>query len=398
MEVLGYDRIAFMMILTYEALNLLVMPLGASIADTMTYFLLQEVLGLSAVIMAAVLITNAENIAAIYRILLLGVIFTMLVGVLENYMQLPPWANFIPSFMRIDEGYLATFLSPQARVGDNRYRIRSTFPVVLYYTQYLSLLMPLILSTIWAARKRYLVVSVMLLVLLLHTVWFTNARTAFISFLIPLFMFAGVTLFKLFRGGSKRDSLKAGVFAALLLLLVGMLGGVLATSHRAQMYTFGGQQHAASDETRDMQWANAWRQLAKNPIGIGAGNSVNTVGVEKPGKINLVVDSLYINVLVDVGYIGFVCFFGFFLRIAWLGLQVYVRAKSTIEEQAGSAAIGLISFVVVDYVISNTDVNYVAFLLAGLILATKRLQDERLVAEARASAEPSTALVKPRGI
>lgn len=397
-EVLGYDRIALLLFGLYEVMNVLVLPMAPSLSETVSYYLLQQLQSLAVVLMAGVLMASEANIALIVRTVVLGSIFTMSVGVLENYMQSPPWANYIPPFMRIDENFLATFLSPQARAGDSRYRIRTTFPIVLYYTQYLSLMVPLILYTCWQARKRHLAVAIALLGLLLHTIWFTNARTAFISLLVPLFAFAGMGMLRLLRGGHKRDTLKLGLVLSVLLLAMALLGGALATSHRLQMYTFGGSQHASSDETRDEQWNNAWNQLRKNPIGIGAGNSVNAVGVERPGKITLIVDSLYINMLVDVGFIGFVGFFGLFLRAAWIGVFVFLRAARPVEEYAGAAAIGLISFVIVCYVISTTDNVYLALLFAGIILAIKRLQDQRLADEARAAAAkaPANSLVRRR--
>lgn len=395
-EVLGYDRIAIMLIGMYELLNILVLPLAPKFDETITYFILQQVMSFSTVIMAAILLNEPKNISTIYQVVMISFIFTMLVAVLENYMQMPPWTNYIPSFMQVDENFLSLFLSPQARVGDNRYRIRSTFPIVLYYSQYLCVVMPLLLHSVFTARGKNVLPALALVPLMLHTVWFSNSRTAMLSLLIPLFGLAALQLVKIFRNKTKRDSLKAGVIVALLLVMVGGLGGVLATSHRAQMYTFGGSQHNASDETRDQQWDNAWRQLAKNPIGIGAGNSVNAVGVVKPGRDNLIVDSLYINVLVDVGFLGFFSFFGYFVWVSYIGILVYLRSQNRIEEQAGAAALGLISFVVSAYVISNTDVYYLSFLFAGMIMATKRLQDQRLAAEAAAVRVPSTDLAPRR--
>ncbi|MBU6166715.1 MAG: O-antigen ligase family protein [Alphaproteobacteria bacterium] len=395
-EVLGYDRVALTLFGMYEALNFMVLPLAPGIGDTISYLFLQQVMALSTVLMAAVMMTNPDLMGRIYRTILLGMIFTMLVGLLENYMQSPPWANYIPSFMQIDEAFLTSFLSPQSRIGDNRYRIRTTFPVVLYYTQYLCLVLPMLLHAIWRTKGRQVLAGVALVPLILHTVWYCNARTAVLALLIPLFSFGALALVKQLRDNRQRDMLKPGVAMAVVLLLVGMLGGLLATSHRAQMYTFGGSQHNASDETRDQQWANAWRQLRKNPIGIGAGNSVNAVGVPKPGKDNLIVDSLYINVLVDVGYLGFACFFGLFVWVGIRGFQVFLRAGTVLEEQAGAAAIGLISYVIACYVISNTDVNYLAFLFSGMVIATKRLQDQRLAAEAAAVRVPSTDLAPRR--
>jgi hypothetical protein len=398
-EVMSHDRIAISLFLLYESLNILVLPLSPKISDTVSFLVLQEVMNLSAVTMAGVLLTKPNNIRIIYAGIVVTAIYAMLVCIVENDMQIPPWADYIPSFMQIDQSFLSRILSPQARIGDNRYRIRSTFPVVLYFTQYLSLVLPLVLYAAWRMRGRYRILGLALVPLVLHTVWYANARTAISALLIPLFVFAALSLWRSLRQGRNSDALRTGIRAAVIMLLVGMLGGVLATSHRAQMYTFGGKQHAGSNDARDRQWANAWKQLAKNPIGIGAGNSVARVGIAVKGRDNLIVDSLYINLLVDVGYLGFFAFFGMFIRCAWLGITCFMRAVNEIEEQAGAAAIGLISYVTTCSVVSTTDSGYLSFLLCGMIVATKRLQDQRIAEEARLSnlPAPTSALAVRRG-
>ena len=388
-EVMGHDRIAISLFLLYESLNLIVLPLSPGISSTLSFLFLQEVFNLSAVIMAGMLMAKPSSIRLIYSVIVGAAIYTMVVGVVENEMQIPPWAEYIPSFMQIDESFLSRILSPQARIGDSRYRIRSTFPVVLYYTQYLSLVMPLILYSAWRMRGRYRVFSFIVMALVLHTVWYCNARTAILSLLIPLFAYGALFMVRSVRNGRNTDALRTGIRAGMILLLVGILAGVIATSHRAQMYTFGGKQHDASNIARDQQWDNAWRQLARNPIGIGAGNSVAKVGISVPGRDNLIVDSLYINLLVDVGFLGFAAFFGLFLRCAYLGVMCFLRATNELEEQAGSIGIGLVSYVVACSVVSTTDSGYLSFLFCGMILAIKRLQDQRLAEEARVRAMPA---------
>ncbi|OSZ62741.1 hypothetical protein CAP39_14845 [Sphingomonas sp. IBVSS1] len=380
-DTLGYDRIAISLFLLYECLNFIVLPLSPGPAETASYWALQDVMNFSAVIGAAAFLHNPKNFKPIYAVVTCVAIYSMLVAVLENYMQIPPWAENIPSFMRIDEDWLARILSPQARIGDTRYRIRSTFPVVLYYTLYLSLVMPMVLYAMTRMTGRFRILGLGLIVLVLHTAWFANARTAIIALIVPLVCFSVMTVARSIANGSRRDALKFGIRGMMVLMAVGMLGGVLATSHRAQMYVFGGKQHAGSNLAREKQWANAWAQLAKNPVGVGLGNSIEIVGVDVRGK--KIVDSLYINMLVDLGYLGFIAYFGMFLRCAWLGVRCFLRAANEYEEYAGAAAVGLIGYTINCSVVSNTDSAYLAFLFCGLIIATKRHQDRRITEEAK---------------
>jgi hypothetical protein len=395
-DILSYDRTLISLFLLYELLNIVVLPMAPSIPDTLSFWALQDLMNFSAVILAASMLHKPRNFKLIYAVVTCTAIYSMMVAVLENYMQIPPWAEHIPSFMRIDDEWLARILSPQARIGDSRYRIRSTFPVVLYYTLYLSLMMPMVMYSITRMTGRFRILGIAIIPLILHTAWFANARTAIIACIVPVVCFSVMTVLRSLADGNRRDILKFSIRATIVLLIIGMMGGVLATSHTAQMYVFGGKQHAGSNDAREQQWANAREQLRKNPVGIGLGNSIEQVGIDVRGR--KIVDSLYINMLVDLGFLGFIAYFGMFLRSAWLGIRCFMRAANEVEEYAGAAAVGLIGYTINCAVVSNTDSAYLAFLFCGLIVATKRMQDKRLAEEALAAARPAPtgALVKAR--
>lgn len=377
-DLLTWDRWAFRLYVGYICIAIAVLPLARDPLGSFTYGLLQETLALAPMVMAAWLFATVGNVDRVLNVILLGGIASMLIAVLENIMQVPPWVGYVPSFMQIDPVAIEIIYSPQARVGDSRYRIRSVFPVVLYYTQYLNLLLPLFIYKVWRAKGRARVLAWALVPLILHTVWFANARTAFIPLFSSLFGLAGLVLIRTSFFRTRGDSLPGGIMVVLLLVCMGLMGGALATSHRLQMYTFGGAQHAASNDSREKQWENAWSQLAKNPIGVGVGNSPDVVGISNTKTTRPVVDSLWINQLVDIGVLGFVCYFGFYFRLVWIGVQTFLRADGEEEEMAGVLALGVLNFVISAYVISHTDNNYILMVFAIATLALARRQQHRL--------------------
>jgi len=79
-----------------------------------------------------------------------------------------------------------------------------------------------------------------------------------------------------------------------------------------------------------------------------------------------------------VGYLGFACFFGVFLRLAWVGIRTYMRSNNDEEDWAGILAIALINFVVCSSVVSFNDNNYLAIVMAVILLALTRRQEQRL--------------------
>lgn len=383
-DVLGllkWDRPAFLMYMGYLSLVVLTVPVSRDPASTLTYALLQETLALAPMVVAAILFSSdPKSVPQVIRVMTFAAVATMVIGVVEIAMQMPPWLDFIPPFMTIDPEVVGVVYSPQARVGDWRYRMRSTFQVVLYYTQYLNLVVPLVLYAAWRAKGRWRFMAWLLVPLVLHTVWFTNARTSFIAMFLSVFGILGMVLLRLAFFRNKGDPMPRNLMAVFAVLAIIGLGGAIASSHRLQMYTIGGSQHAASNATRDVQWSTTWEHLKKNQFGVGLGNSLKYVGNVKPGGTR-VIDSLWINQLVDVGILGFLFYFGFYLRIAWVGMWTFLRAESEDEELAGIMGLGVFNYVVACYVVSNTDNSYVAMVLSVGVLALARMQQRRRTGE-----------------
>jgi hypothetical protein len=395
-DLVGYDTLAFRLYGLFLLMQLVVLPLSPMPLDAFSYEVMQGVLDISAMVAAGWCFSDVKRVPQLMRVLVLGCIFTMLVTLLENYLQRPPWFGYIPNFMKVDPTLLETYLSPQARVGDNRYRIRATFGIVLYYSQYLGLLFPALLYEMWKAKGWKRLLSLLLIPLILQTVWFINARTASIALLISLFGFGGLVMVRQLFFRPRGDALRSGIMISLVLLALAGLAGAIASSHRLKMYTFGGQQHAGSNAVRDQQWEGAWRAVRKNPIGVGMGIPLPEVGKMSSSGI-AIVDSYYINLLVGVGPLGFIGFIGCLARVAYLGLVTFLRAKDNLEEWGGVLAIGLVNYIVSDYVISYVDNNYLAFTMVVAVLALHRHQSARIAAEVpqtKALPSPSTALVR----
>lgn len=330
------------------------------------------------------------------RLVVLAAVGTMLIGVLENYMQRPPWLGLLSGYLQVDPGLIEVVASPQSRIGDARYRIRSTYITVVYYAQYLAVVMPLVLHAILKAKGRYRWIAMMILPLILHTIWFINARTAVVSFVLSVAGLAALEIVRNLRRGIVKDPLKRdiSVFGAMLGLAI--MGLAFANSHRLQVLTIGGVQHASSTETRDRQWDNTWAYLPTHPFGAGYGRSGVLVGTMSRTGVP-VTDSLFINFLVEFGVLGFIGFFGCLLRCAWLGVKTYLHADNAEEELGGPLGLAMLSYVLACYVVSSTLSNYVTFVLAAAILALHARQRRRIALTPQmltAPRQPGTALAR----
>ena len=383
-DIFGYDRWAVRAFFLFVLGLIMGSPLSPTPFGTVLNGINFLTLMMFAAMAAAYSMTNLKNVERMLSIIAIGAIITMLITILENYMQVPPWINYIPSFMRVDEELMAEYLSPQSRFFDNRYRIRATFTHVLFYAQYLNIVLPLLIYTVWRMRKTRPLLAIMLFGLILQTVWYCNARTAVIGLLISILGYASLCAVRIafFRRGG--DPIISSITAFFIVMFIGLGALTVASSHRLTMMTIGGVQHNSSDNARDGQWQNAWAQLARNPIGIGIENVQDKVGVMVHGK--LILDSAYINLLVGAGPLGFLGFIGCLARVAYLGVITFLRATEPDDDYGGIIALGLINYIITLYVISHFDNNYLVAVIAVLALALHRAQAKRLAAQAPAPA------------
>lgn len=379
--------------LCYYAVCLLVAAVGLTPATSLGIVANSLMLNSVHMVVAVWLFRRESAYWSVTLSITLALIFVLLVALLESWMQMPPWINHIPSFMRVDEDYLELYLSPQSRIGDGRYRVRSTFPLVLYFGFYLNLVMPLLLYYMSRMRGPKILLALALAVLIAFVVWFANARTAILSVAFSVAGFMALLMGRQLLSGRKTDGLKSGLVLAGLAAALLMGAALVASSHRAKVFMFGGAQHADSDAGRDLQWDNTWRYLRGNVIGAGAGNSGILVGVPQANGI-LAVDSGWINILVDNGPLSFVFYMTIWLRLIYLGIVTFLRARTPLENLAGVFAICILNYVVSSYVVSSGLVTYLCYIYGPGILTLHRWQSQRLAAEA-AQANPTDEPVTP---
>lgn len=397
-DTLGHDQAALRLYMLYLLTLVWTLPLAQQPIGTLEKAVSQELLSVVPMIAVAWFLSDIKRLPPLLLLVSVTCIFTMLVAVLENFLQRPPWFGYMPSFLQVDSSLLDTYLAPQSRTGDGRYRIRATFGIVIFYSQYLCLLFPLLFWHILQMRGTKLILAALLMVLMLIIVWYLNSRTASLALLVTLFGTASLYAWRLIMFRRNGDSFKTIFAFVLVVAAAAAMVVAIAGSHRLQMYTIGGSQHVGSDAVRDTQWQKAWAQLAKNPIGVGAGNSPPLVGALSPQGI-YIVDSLYINLLVDYGPLGFIGFLGCLLRVCWLGILTYLRAEDDLDEWAAPLSLGILSFVVSAYVISNISNNFIVLVLCACVLVLHRRQALRVTQAmtiGRATGPGSSAIVAVR--
>ena len=298
---------------------------------------------------------------------MLATVFIFILTVLEYMQRKPIWFGYIPSFLKIDGPLYHAIMQEQVRVGDDRYRARGVFAVHLYFAQFILLVTPFILHQFIESRgwKRFWSFSLLAFTLLI--IWMTNTRTGMSGFILVCSGMIGLYALRRFlRPLNKSDMVAPAIFMAAPLAILSFVA-LVSISPRLQSMTIGGAQHRSSDLGRDMQWTRGMAALESNPLGYGANNSAPLAG--RLAGDRYIIDSLWLNWLLDFGVLGFLAFFGFCVIAAYYGVLLYISSKSEADDLMGPAAVAVGGFVLTAYTISFAGNIPFMLILAGSIIA-----------------------------
>jgi hypothetical protein len=306
------------------------------------------------------------------------------IGVLEFFEGHVLWAGHIPPFLAVGDDTVARILAGAARLGSGKYRIQSVFGTPLTFGEYIALTMPFVLH--FALNRYHWLVrlaAVATVPLFFFDVIAADTRLGFIGCLMSL----GLTLLTwgLLRWREMRASLvgPAVVLAYPMIAAVGLLASFSIGSLRVRVWGGGAQQY--STQGRDIQWAMGWPKIFHAPWGHGIATNGTVLGFFAPGADFPTVDSYYLTLLLDYGFIGYGLFLATFVFTILASLFYGVLHDDRDKEVRFliPVAIALTNFLVIKSVLSQEDNLSLAFMMVGAGVA--------LIARARARSQADVA-------
>lgn len=299
----------------------------------------------------------------------LALFVVMVLTIFESRTHLPVWIPHIPSFLEVDGPQMAAFLSTQFRY-DGTYRAKGTFGVHLYYSQLLLIMLPFVIHKVLdAATPARRAVALGFLALTLLTIFLNNTRTAMTGQLVVMAgMFGIFALRHYLHTRSKLDMTGPAVALAIPSAVV-VLAVLVASSTRLRNMTIGGKANVGSDDVRAGQWERAFSALASNPLGHGAGDSGPLTGRLANGI--WIVDSQWINFLVDYGIIGGLGLITFLALVAISGVFIYLQRTDRSADLCGPAAVAIGSVMMTMITISFVGNLPLLMILVGFVTATR---------------------------
>ena len=323
-------------------------------------------------LVACLVFREQEAFPRFVKALIWATAFIFVLTIFEYIQRKPVWFGYIPSFMKIDGPLYHAIMQEQVRIGDNRYRARGVFAVHLYFAQYILLVTPFILhraieSSGWQRFWAWALLAFTLLI-----IWMTNTRTGMSGFILVCAGMVGLYALRRFLNPTnKGDMVAPGIFLA---APVGMMafGVLVALSPRLQTMTIGGAQTRSSDLGRDMQWIKGTAALKANPFGYGGGNSGPLAG--RMAGDRYIIDSLWLNFMLDFGVIAFGAFMLFMLVTVYYGVRMYLTATDQTTKLMGPAAVAVGGFILTTYTISFAGNLPLLMIIVGGIYAFRQHQ------------------------
>jgi hypothetical protein len=311
------------------------------------------------------------------RILVWTLTLIAVIGINEYRMQEMWWPAYLPNWLIADARLYEKLFAPSFRAYTTEYRVRGLLGNALYTAEYLSIVFPFLIYSL--SRSKKTLHTLLLLAGTMATImvmYFTSSRSAMIGMIITLALYPLLEALRIRR--QRPTSLMANtVFYAYPAFAVA-LALIIVFWRRAHVLVFGGYQHQASTDARSIQWALGWPKIFRHPFGHGVGRSGDVLGFFNPGQEYPTIDSYFLTLLLDYGFLGFLFFVGLVAWAAWTAARTHLDAHDEETLLLAPIAIGLTNFLIIKYA-ASTESNFpIVFILLGFaIVLVTRVRENR---------------------
>lgn len=362
------------------------LPFSHNLGDSINKVILQQ-LNWTAVFVVGIFVFMKPKRAQRYFAMLIALLIpTIILAVLESQEQKILWAGHVPSFLRVEDPSAERALAGTVRGATGLYRVKGTFSTPLGLSEYAALMTPFAIHLAVISRNVFLrLLGLALVPAIYFTVRLTDARLGVAGYLASLLVY--LLIWALVRWRRRMGDLMT---AAIVYAYPAMfLAAVAATMfvHKIHVLVFGGGAQAASNIARGNQFKMAWPALLKNPIGHGAGQSGMAMGYGANSFI--AIDSYYINVSLDYGFVGLITY------VAIFGIVIHSALRSLLTTKTSDPEILLLipvttclcAFLVIRGVFGQPDIHPLIFMIVGMGVA--------LIARARGVVGGAVTVARP---
>jgi len=292
-------------------------------------------------------------------------IITSVIGINEFRMEEMGWPEFLPPWLRADEAMYAKLFEPSYRPYTDNYRVRGILGNALYTAEYMAIAFPFVIYALTRAKRPlYMLLLAAGTLATMMTMYFTGSRSAMVGIVIT---FAIYPLLEALRARRQRPtSLFANTVMYAYPFFAGILAAVILFWRRAHVAVLGGGQHEGSNDARTVQWEMGWPKIISHPFGQGSGSSGEVLGYFTPGGVMPTVDSYFLTLLLEYGFLGLAFFFALFALAIWGAARAYIYARDEESLLLAPLAIAFTNFLVIKSAASTESSFPIVFMLLGV--------------------------------
>jgi hypothetical protein len=366
-EIISADKVIFRLIIGLAALWTFSILMSADPGQSFNRYIVAMVNLIGIFFVSCYLFSRPSFAETWVRMLLVMLAIVCAVGIWEFRIQGLPWANHIPSFLKIEDPVVQKVVGQ----GVNRlgiYRVKGTSTTPLGLGEFLGLAMPFAMHFLLG---RYgLLVRVAAGIFIPVAAWvilLTDSRLGFVAGCASVLFY--MLIWAMLRWRQEKNSMFAPaiVLSYPAIFIAFMAATVFIGRLRNEFWGTGEQQY--STQSRLDQWAVGIPKVLQNPIGHGIGESAETLGWTNLAG-TLTIDSYWLSVLLEIGVLGFLVFYGLMLRAAFTAARVAVNSAGDREiALLLPMSVALLNFVIVKMVFSQDANHPLMFMILGAVVA-----------------------------
>lgn len=363
MDILASAPVVWKLLAIFSVIALLSIGVSSDPAQSVSKFVVAMLYWVLIFFVACWVFTRPGRATAFGYLIWFVAIYVCLIGIQEARHSAIPWADNIPSFLKVEDESVQRILSGKSRAATGIYRVQSKFTTPLGLAEFLAYATPFILHFAVTGRRVWVRLGALLTIpLVFHTINTTDSRLGMVGFFSTFLLY--LLAWGVYRW--RRDG--ASLFGPLTVIgypvvVVSFVAASLLVGRlRAMLWGDGSQQF--SDQSRKLQFASGIPKVLKRPWGYGIGQGAETLGFTNSAGV-LTIDTYFLLVGLEFGVIGFFVYYIMFGTAAWRAATASLQRVDSDTGFLVPLAITLTNFIIIKTIFSQQENHPLVFAMLG---------------------------------
>jgi hypothetical protein len=367
-RVLSVSPVFWKAFLVLTAMEVITLPLSSHAGETVSRLVVLQTTQTMPFFLGCYVFSRQGRATYLVYTLWITTLILCAIALLEARIQHPLWFGHIPGFLKIESETVLRIMHGATRNTTGQYRVQAVFSTPLGLSEYLGIVTPFVLDLALSKKPNFFVRmgAAATLPLIVFVILGTDSRFGLmVTFLSVMFyLLAWALVHRRRRHGLLGTAI---VMAYPAVFSLGVLASMFIGRIRAKVWGTG--QYNDSTQARYDQLHLALPKMPTHPLGYGVGMGAQAIGYYTPSGL-LSVDSFYLSLVMDLGFIGLISFLTMFIYLCWKSALATVHSYDEDSETSLllPAAISLAAFLVIKMVFAQEDSHPIVFVISSMIV------------------------------